>query len=134
MSDTTPANFYCTTPKSSRPEPVYGNSACRAYTGLILFIFVAMHLLNHSLGLVSVNAMEEARVYRIAITRSWPGTIILGSSLFIHMWLSLHKFAQRRTWRMNAWEAVQLGFGLIIPLLLFRHAAASRMLHEQFEN
>ncbi|MBZ0216577.1 MAG: adenylate/guanylate cyclase domain-containing protein [Fimbriimonadaceae bacterium] len=105
----------------------------RAYTGLILFTFATTHLLNHSLGLVSIDVMETVRLYRVAITRSWPGTILIAGSLIIHMWLALQKFAQRRTWRMTIWEATQLTFGLVIPLLLFRHIAATRMLHELFD-
>ncbi len=105
----------------------------RAYSGFILFVFVATHLLNHALGLVSVNLMEEVRLYRIAVTRSLPGTVILATALSVHMWLSLQKFAQRRSWRMSWWEATQLAFGLTIPLLLFRHMAATRMFHEMFD-
>lgn len=104
----------------------------RAYTGLILFTFAATHLLNHALGLVSVDLMENVRLYRVAVTRSWLGTLLIAGSLIIHMWLALQKFAQRRTWRMSLWEATQLTFGLIIPLLLFRHISATRMLHELY--
>ena len=33
----------------------------RLYSGLILFVFVTGHLFNHTLGLVSLEAMEAAR-------------------------------------------------------------------------
>jgi len=105
----------------------------RAYTGLVLFTFVFFHLLNHSLGLVSLEAMEAFRLVRVAITRSDIGSVIIAGSMIIHMWLSLQKFAQRRTFRMSLWEAIQLIFGLAIPLLLFRHMAATGLLYRFYD-
>lgn len=102
----------------------------RLVTGLVIFAFVATHLINHALGLVSVEAMEAVRQWRVAVTRSTPGTIILAAALVGHIVLGLWKFAGRRTWRMSWWEAVQLAFGLMIPVVLFRHILAMRLPHE----
>ena len=52
----------------------------RLATGLILFTFAATHFLNHALGLVSLDAMEAMQGWRKAVTRSWPGTIVLLSA------------------------------------------------------
>ena len=71
----------------------------RAVTGVILFIFAATHLLNHSLGLISVRTMDQVGAWRVGINRSLLGTLILSSSLVIHATLGVAKFAQRRTWR-----------------------------------
>ena len=49
----------------------------RLVTGLVLFAFAGTHFLNHALGLVSLDAMVAFDGWRTAITRSWPGTIIL---------------------------------------------------------
>ena len=49
----------------------------RLVSGLILFAFVTTHLVNHALGLVSLEAMEAFRDVRTALTRSLPGTVIL---------------------------------------------------------
>ncbi len=104
----------------------------RIFTGLILFTFATTHLLNHALGLVSIDVMSSVREVRIAITRSWPGTAILLSAAIIHMVLGLGRFLQRRGWKMKLIEAVQLGFGLLIPLLLARHVLGTRVAHEMF--
>lgn len=104
----------------------------RLVTGLVMFAFVATHLINHAMGLVSIEAMEAVRDWRVAVTRSTPGTVILASALVIHIALGLWKFAWRRTWRMSWWEGVQLAFGLLIPIVLFRHILALRLPHELY--
>ena len=93
----------------------------RLITGLILFTFVATHLFNHALGLISLEAMDAFRNVRTAVTRSLPGTIVLTAALLTHVFLALSKVIGRRTWRMDLWEALQLGAGLLVPFLLLRH-------------
>ncbi|MEM8685734.1 MAG: adenylate/guanylate cyclase domain-containing protein [Pseudomonadota bacterium] len=104
----------------------------RLISGLILFSFALTHLLNHAVGLISLDAMEQVRLYRVAITRSVPGSLVLGLALVVHIGLALYKFASRRSLRMTAWEGVQLVFGLAIPYFLFRHMLGTRLPHELF--
>ena len=61
----------------------------RLATGLVLFAFVLTHFLNHAVGLVSIDAMEGVRDLRTAITRSWPGTVILLGAFLIHFALGI---------------------------------------------
>ena len=42
----------------------------RLFTGLVLFTFVTTHLLNHALGVVSLHAAEEGRLWFTAFWRS----------------------------------------------------------------
>ncbi len=104
----------------------------RVTTGVVLFAFAATHLLNHALGLISIDVMEDVRVLRVAITRSWPGTIILATSLIVHIALGLRRFARRRVLQMKLSEAIQLLFGICIPLLLFKHIIGMRFAHELY--
>ena len=104
----------------------------RIWTGLILFAFATTHLMNHALGLVSLDLMESVRDVRTAITRSLAGTIILASAALIHLVLGLATFINRRSLRLKPVEMVQLVFGLLIPLLLFRHVIGTRGVHELF--
>lgn len=104
----------------------------RIWTGVVLFAFAATHLMNHALGLVSVDLMESVRDVRTAITRSLAGTTVLAGAALIHLVLGLATFIDRRTLRLKPVEAVQLGFGLLIPLLLFRHVIGTRGVHELF--
>lgn len=102
----------------------------RLATGLVLFAFVVTHLLNHAVGLVSIDAMEAVRNVRTAVTRSVPGTIILTASLIVHFVLGIAVFVGRRSLRIRMHEWVQLAFGLLIPLLLMRHIIGMRGAHE----
>jgi len=104
----------------------------RLASGLILFAFVLTHFLNHALGLFSVDWMQDVQQWRWAVTRSWPGTIILLSALVTHMGLALYKLAGRATLRLPRWEALQLGLGLSIPFLLLPHIVNTRISHVFF--
>lgn len=104
----------------------------RLYSGLVLFAFAATHLVNHALGLVSIEAMDAMQAVRTALWRSPPGTFALYGALIAHVVFALAKFVKRRGWRMRAWEAVQLGCGLAIPFLLLRHVIGTRGAHELF--
>ena len=103
----------------------------RLASGLVVSFFVASHLLNHALGLVSLETLEAGRVVFLAFWRGIPAGPILIASLLIHIALAYHTIYQRRGWRMPPAEAVQLLLGIAIPPLLVIHilgtAAASRL-------
>ncbi len=104
----------------------------RIVTGLIMFSFVATHLLNHALGLVSIETMEAVRDWRVAFTRSLPVTIILVTAAVIHLVMGLARFITRRSLKMPLRDVVQLAAGLLIPILLFRHIIGTRIVHQAF--
>ena len=98
----------------------------RLGSGLILFAFVLTHLLNHSLGLISLDLMEQVQDWRKMVTRHALGTTVLYGALATHMFLALAKTATRNSLRLPRWELVQLIFGLTIPMLLILHLADTR--------
>jgi class 3 adenylate cyclase len=49
----------------------------RLAAGLTLFTYVLLHLTNHSLGLVSYQAMEAGLGWALVLWRSLPGTVAL---------------------------------------------------------
>ncbi len=104
----------------------------RLGSGLVLFAFAATHFLNHALGLFGVDAMQALQDWRTAVTRSLPGSVLLFGALIVHVVLGLARIAQRRTWRMPAWEAAQIVTGLAIPILLFPHIVNTRVAHQVF--
>ena len=53
----------------------------RLVSGLILFLFATTHFLNHAVGLVHIESMHELQTWRLFVTRSIPGTVILASAL-----------------------------------------------------
>ena len=99
----------------------------RLLTGLVLFAYVTTHLANHSLGLVSLDAMEWGRAWFLALWRNPVASVVLYASLVTHVALALWALYDRRTLRMPAWEAAQLLLGLAIPPLLVSHVVGTRV-------
>jgi adenylate cyclase len=104
----------------------------RLVTGLILLTYLTTHLTNHSLGLISLDAMEAGRVWFLALWRNPVGTIALYGSLLIHFGLALWAIYQRHHLRMPLWEALQLTLGLCIPPLLAVHFVGTRLTYEWY--
>src|SRR5438445_517246 len=99
----------------------------RLWSGLVLFAYVTMHLANHSLGLVSLDAMEAGRVYFLALWRNPLISLLLYGSLITHVVLAFWALYERRTLRMPLWEAAQLALGLATPPLLVTHIVGTRI-------
>ncbi len=102
----------------------------RLATGLVLFTYVTSHLLNHSLGLISIQAAEAGRVWFTAVWRHPLGTSLLYGSLLLHIALALVAIYRRRHFRVPRWEILRLALGLAIPWFLLQHAFATRAIHE----
>lgn len=91
-------------------------------TGLVMFVFVTMHLANLALGLISVDAMEN---WRWALSGVWssvlPLKILLQASLILHFALALVSLYLRNTFRIPAYDMAQMVAGILIIPLLARH-------------
>ena len=98
----------------------------RSVTGLIIGLYVTMHLSNHALGLISVYAQETARPWVMALWHSPPGQVLLYGSLSAHAAIALLILFRRRHYYMPAWEALQILLGLTIPYLLLVHIVNTR--------
>src|SRR5919198_1416024 len=98
----------------------------RLATGLVLVCYVVPHFLNHSLGVVSIDAMDRLRAPLAVWWRSAPGTVLLYGALLTHFALALVSLYRRTTLRMPAWEATQLVLGLSVPPLLIAHIVGTR--------
>jgi adenylate cyclase len=98
----------------------------RSVTGLIIGLYVTMHLSNHALGLISVRAQEAVRPWVMALWHSPPGQVLLYGSLSTHAAIALIILFRRRHYYMPAWEAIQILLGLMIPYLLLVHIVNTR--------
>lgn len=105
----------------------------RLYSGLVLLFYVVGHLLNHALGLVSLEAMEAATAITIEPWRTAPGTVLLGGAALVHVATGLWSLYARRSLRLPAWQLAQTALGLLIPVLLVGHVLGTRMLVEVFD-
>ena len=88
-------------------------------TGLVMFVFISMHLTNLALGLISLQTMED---WRFALSGVWssfpPLKILLQASLVLHFLTALGSLYWRNTLKVPAYDMAQMIAGiLIIPLL-----------------
>lgn len=121
----TPATDAATRAAETPPPPpsqawllrLHNPQTWRLASGLVLFAFVLTHFLNHALGHVSLEAMQQVQGIRRAVWGSWPGSLLLYGAVAVHVGLALWKLVNRRTWRLPAWEAAQIALGLLIPFL-----------------
>ena len=98
----------------------------RLASGLVLFAYVSAHLLNHAVGLWSVDAAETGLAVAVRVWHSLPGTLILYGAAATHIGLALLSLYERRTLRMPPLDLVRILLGLGTPLLLIGHVVATR--------
>lgn len=105
----------------------------RLASGIVLFTFLTCHLLNHSLGLISVDAMESGRAVFLAVWRSYLGTVVLFGALTLHLCFVLVKLLRHRAYRrLPRREILQIILGLLIPPLMILHLIGTRFSHEVY--
>lgn len=93
----------------------------RLASGLILLLFVAGHLSNLALGLVSVDAMERLRGVLLMPWRTGFGQGLLLAAAIVHAGPGLASLSSRRSMAMSRTDWVQLLLGLATPPLLVNH-------------
>ena len=114
-------------PAPSLAARVFNVRRMRLATGLILFTYVALHLINHALGNVSIEAMEAGLGLQKWLWQGVLGTAALYPALTIHFGLGLWALFRRRHYGWTGNDLVQLILGLSIPVLLANHVVATRV-------
>jgi adenylate cyclase len=109
-------------------------SRLRLISGLALLAFVASHLTNLALGLISLAAVENWHPLFIAAWQTRVGETLLLLSAALHTGLGLWSIAQRRTPAMGSRDLVQLLLGIAVPPLLVTHVLAMRVAGELVQN
>lgn len=105
----------------------------RLWSGYILFFYVVTHLLNHSLGLVSLRVLEEGRHWFDFLWRNPAGQAVLYGSLFAHFLLALWSLYRRRALKLSRWEWVQWTLGALIVPLGVVHVVGTRVAHALYD-
>jgi adenylate cyclase len=100
----------------------------RLWSGLVLFVFVATHFINHALGLISIEALEGGRRWFLLVWRNPLGSLLLYASLITHVALVLWALYRRRHLRLPRWEIARLVMGLLMPILLIPHIFGTQVL------
>jgi adenylate cyclase len=109
-----------------------GVRSVRLTTGLVVFTYVGTHLLNHSLGNISLAWMERDLLVQKFIWQGWLGTAVLYSALVTHFFLGLWALYERRSLHWTPGEVAQLVLGFCIPPLLANHLVNTRVAFAEF--
>jgi adenylate cyclase len=104
----------------------------RMASGLILFAYISAHLINHALGLISLDAAEAGIEIAVAVWYSLPGTVLLYGAAAIHFAMALWAVYERRTFRLPPLELIRIALGFSMPILLIGHAVSTRIAYEAF--
>jgi adenylate cyclase len=99
--------------------------AVRIVSGLVLFAYVAMHLVNVAFGLRSIEAMDAARPYFMGLWTNPIGSLVLTAAFLTHFALGLVAIYRRNTLRMSPTDGVQIAASLVVVPLLTPHVVGT---------
>jgi adenylate cyclase len=109
-----------------------GTRSVRLASGVVLFVYIGTHLLNHALGNASLAWLERGLLVQKFVWQGWLGTSFLYSALLMHFFLGLWALYERRSLHWTANEVAQLTLGLCIPPLLVNHLVNTRIAFAAF--
>ncbi len=98
----------------------------RIFSGSILFAYVIMHLLNHSINIFSIDLADAVRSsYFHPVWQNPVGLVLLYGSFVAHMILGFSSILTRKSFKMKAKDWIQIIFPILALLFLLQHIAAS---------
>ena len=97
----------------------------RSISGCILFFYVLTHLLNHSLGLISLDTMEQGRAIFLRFWRHDVLFYMLYGALSIHFLLGIYALSRRRSCKMSRKEWIRNFCAILIPFFLASHLSVT---------
>ncbi len=98
----------------------------RLVCGWVLLSYLVLHFLNHALGNISWQAMEQGAKIAEFIWRGPIGAWALYGALAIHFSLGLWALYQRRHFRIGWGEALRMALGFSIVPLMIHHYVGVR--------
>ena len=97
----------------------------RTISGCILFFYVFTHLLNHSLGLISLDTMEQGRTIFLRFWRHDILFYLLYGALSIHFLLGIYALSRRRSFQMSRKDWIRNFCAILIPFFLASHLSVT---------
>src|SRR5580693_7116879 len=104
-----------------------GRRDLRMISGMVMLCYLASHLANHALGLVSLDAAE---IVLSGAVRFWDNplvTVVLYGAAAVHVALAIMSVYERRTFRLPPVELLRIALGLWLPVMLIGHAVTARL-------
>jgi adenylate cyclase len=89
----------------------------RLLSGIVMFAYIAIHLINHGLGMISLAVAETGLRFEMVFWRTRA----------LHFLLALWTLYSRLSWRLPWVEVIRLASGFSFPLLLINHAVTTRL-------
>jgi adenylate cyclase len=99
----------------------------RLLSGIVMFVYIAIHLLNHALGIFSLALAETGLRFEMVFWRTPIMTLLLYGAVAVHFLLALWTLYSRLSWRLPWVEVIRLASGFSFPLLLINHAVTTRL-------
>jgi adenylate cyclase len=96
--------------------------SARLFSGLVLMLFVAMHLANIALGVAGMHYVAAGHPWLSGLWSNTAGALLLLIAAIIHAVFGLLAVAQRRSLTLGRQDMVQLVLGLAVVPLLISHA------------
>lgn len=121
-----------TPPPRSQRQRLPTQRNLRWTSGLVLLAYVALHLVDHALGLVSLAVAEIVLARVHDFWHSLPGTVLLYGAATTHLWLAFAGAWERRSLRLPPTEALRILLGFVLPLLLAMHVALMRWAYDRY--
>ena len=106
----------------------------RLLSGAVLLTYIALHLANHALGLISLDVAEAGLSLAVIVWHSVPMTVVLYGAAATHVVLAISAIYERRTFRLPAAELLRIALGLWLPVMLIGHAITTRLEFELIDS
>lgn len=107
------------------PHPL--RRVARLASGLVLFTYLATHLVDHALGIASIATAEAGLRVAVLVWHSVPATVLLYGAVMTHVALAFESLYGRETLRMPPVELVRMALGFTMPTILIGHAVSTRL-------
>ena len=107
--------------RTARRNPKILARSARIFSGLILLAFVTTHLLNASLGLISLEAMDDGARFLTGVWGFPPLSWMLALAFVAHFLLGLWSVYERPTLKTNTQDMIQLTTALLVVPLMATH-------------
>src|SRR5262249_60763514 len=88
----------------------------RLLSGIVMFVYIAIHLLNHALGIFSLAVAETGLRFEMVFWRTPIMTVLLYGAVAVHFFLALWTPYTRLSWRLPWVAVIRLASWLIFSL------------------
>src|SRR5436305_15072513 len=104
----------------------------RLVSGVVMFAYLTSHFLNHALGNISIDALDDGVYYHKTFWQFLPVAVVFYTACLVHTGLGIWAYYERRQFRWKAIEPLQRVLGLSIPALVITHIIGIRLGHTLF--